>query len=147
MEFDKSKPIQLLELAGVEYVLVRKEKYDELLDKLEALDTALDITRSKSEASQDLLQAMLKGDFTIQQIQEVTKTRSLGGRLKLVRQMRKMDQRKLAEKTGVSQTTISNLENNRISDPSYKSLDALAEALGVPEAAVHPFLDSVKSAR
>ncbi len=60
MEYDKNKSVQLLNLMGQDYVLVRKQTYDQLLDKLEALDTALVITQSREQASQDVLKAMLK---------------------------------------------------------------------------------------
>lgn len=145
MQFNKSKAIQLLELSGVEYVLVRKEKYDELLDELEAVDTALDIARSKSAASQDVLKAMLQGHFSVEQIREVAKTKTLGGRLRLMRKLRNLDQRELAEKTGVSQTTISNLENDRVSEPSFEAIDAIFTSLRVPEGAVYPLLKTLKS--
>jgi DNA-binding XRE family transcriptional regulator len=145
MEFDKSKSVQLLNLAGGEYVLVQKDKYDQLLDKLEALDTALDVARSGAEASQDLLSAVLRGSFTIEQIRELSRTKTLGHRLRVLREIRKLDQRELARKTGMSQTTISNLENDKVSEPSYASLDAIIEVLGLPDRAVYPFLKSLKS--
>jgi DNA-binding XRE family transcriptional regulator len=129
MEYEKNKDIQLLTLSGTEYVLVRRKKYDELLDKLEAIDTALDIARSRTDASEDLLQAMLKGDFSVEQIRNVSTLR----------------QRDLSEKTGVSQATISNLENNRISEPSFQALDAIFQGLDVPGGAVYPLLKSLKS--
>jgi|HubBroStandDraft_6_1064221.scaffolds.fasta_scaffold88378_3 DNA-binding XRE family transcriptional regulator len=145
MEYEKNKDIQLLTLSGTEYVLVRRKKYDELLDKLEAIDTALDIARSRTDASEDLLQAMLKGDFSVEQIRNVSKTKTLGERLRLMREMRNLGQRDLSEKTGVSQATISNLENNRISEPSFQALDAIFQGLDVPGGAVYPLLKSLKS--
>lgn len=145
MEYDKNKAIQLLSLFGHEYVLIRKETYDELLDKLEALDTALDITRSKEQASQDVLKAMLKGNFSVEQIREVAKTKTIGERIRLIRRIRHLNQRKLAEKTGLSQTAISNLENDLISEPSFEALDAIFEGLKVPEGAVYPLLKTRKS--
>lgn len=147
MEYDKNKTIQTLCLFGQDYVLVRKERYDELLDKLEALDTALDITRSKEQASQDILRALLKGDFSLEEIREVTRTKTIGERLGVLRRIRKLDQRALAEKTGLSQTTISNLENDRIADPGFKVLDAIFEGLEVPEGAVYPLLKTYKPTR
>jgi len=144
MEYDKNKAVQLLSLLGQEYVLIRKENYDELLDKLEALDTALDITRSKEQASQDILKAMLTGNFSVEQIREVAKTKTVGERIRLIRRIRNLDQRKLAEKTGLSQTTISNLENDRISEPSFAALDAIFEGLKVPGGAVYPLLKTSK---
>jgi|GraSoi2013_115cm_1033766.scaffolds.fasta_scaffold31539_3 DNA-binding XRE family transcriptional regulator len=144
MEYDKNKSVQLLNLMGQDYVLVRKQTYDELLDKLEALDTALVITQSREQASQDVLKAMLKGNFSVEQIREVAKTKTIGERIRLIRKIRKLDQRKLAEKSGLSQTAISNLENDLISEPSFASLDAVFEGLQVPEGAVYPLLKTTK---
>jgi DNA-binding XRE family transcriptional regulator len=145
MEYDKNKDIQLLNLFGQEYVLSRKANYDELLDKVEALDTALEITRSKERASQEFLKAMLQGKFSVEQIRQVVQTKTLGERLRTVRQIRNMDQHKLAEKTGLSQTTISNLENDRVCEPSFQTLDVIFDTLGVPEGAVYPLLKTLKS--
>ncbi|HEY4742380.1 MAG: helix-turn-helix transcriptional regulator [Candidatus Acidiferrales bacterium] len=140
MEFDKNKTIQLLELFGTEYVLIQKEKYDELLDKLEALDTTLDITRSRADASKDLLKVMLAGAFSAKEIREIAKAKTIGERIRRIREMREMGQRDLADKAGLSQTTISNLENNRVAAPSYAELEAIFTGLGVSEAAVFPVL-------
>lgn len=145
MEYDKDKEIQLVKLLGREYVLVLKDKYDGLLDKLEALDTALDITRSKAEASGDVLEAMLQGAFSVGEIRRLTKAKTLGARLRAMREMRNFGQRELSVKTGVSQTTISNLENNRISEPSFEALDKIFTSLDVPEGAVYPLLKTLKS--
>jgi DNA-binding XRE family transcriptional regulator len=145
MEYDKNKDIQLLNLFGQEYVLSRKANYDELLDRVEALDTALEITRSKERASQEFLKAMLQGKFSVEQIRQVVQTKTLGERLRTVRQIRNMDQHKLAEKTGLSQTTISNLENDRVCEPSFQTLDVIFDTLGVPEGAVYPLLKTLKS--
>ena len=144
MEYDKNKSVQLLNLMGQDYVLVRKQTYDQLLDKLEALDTALVITQSREQASQDVLKATLKGNFSVEQIREVAKTKTIGERIRLIRKIRKLDQRKLAEKSGLSQTAISNLENDLISEPSFASLDAVFEGLQVPEGAVYPLLKTTK---
>jgi DNA-binding XRE family transcriptional regulator len=144
MEYDKNKSVQLLNLMDNEYVLVRKETYDELLDKLEALDTSLVITRSREQASQDVLKAMLKGNFSVEQIREVAKTRTIGERIRLIRKIRNLAQRKLAEKSGLSQTAISNLENDLISEPSFASLDAVFEGLQVPAGAVYALLKTGK---
>jgi DNA-binding XRE family transcriptional regulator len=145
MEYDKEKEIQLLNLMGEEYVLIRKQKYDELLDNLESLDTSLNITRSRADASQDLLEAMLKGNFSPENIRQVARAKTLGSRLRTIREVRKIGQRQLSEKAGVSQTTISNLENDLISEPSFESLDKIFTSLSVPEGAVYPLLKTLKS--
>ena len=145
MEYDKDKEIQLLQLLGTEYVLIRKEKYDELLDNLDSLDTALDITRSKAEASQDVLESMLKGAFPLEAVRRVASATTLGERLRIMREMRNLGQRQLSEKAGVSQTTISNLENDQISEPSFEALDKIFTSLRVPGGAVYPLLKTLKS--
>jgi DNA-binding XRE family transcriptional regulator len=144
MEYDKAKEIQLLNLMGEEYVLVRKEKYDELLDNIESLETSLNITRSRADASHDILDAMLKGTFSPEDIRRVARAKTLGGRLRTIREMRNIGQRKLSEKAGVSQTTISNLENDLISEPSFEALDKIFTSLSVPEGAVYPLLKTLK---
>src|SRR5260370_9222561 len=106
---------------GQDYVLVRKQTYDQLLDKLEALDTALVITQSREQASQDVLKAMLKGNFSVEQIREVAKTKTIGERIRLIRKIRKLDQRKLSKKSGFSKTDISNLEKYLISETCFSS--------------------------
>jgi DNA-binding XRE family transcriptional regulator len=145
MDYDKNKEIQLLNLLGTEYVLIRKEKYDELLDNLDSLDTALNITRSRAEASQDVLKAMLNGAFSAEEIRQVASGKTLGERLRIIREMRELGQRQLSEKAGVSQTTISNLENDLISEPSFEALDKICTSLRVPEGAVYPLLKTLKS--
>ena len=115
------------------------------LDKLEALDTALDITRSRANASKDLLTAMLQEKLSVAQLREIKGAKTIGGRLRLLREMRNLDQRELSDMSGVSQTTISNLENDRVSEPSFASLDALTTSLGVPAGAVYPFIKGVQS--
>jgi len=145
MEYDKNKEIQLLSLSGKEYVLVLKETYDELLDRLESLDTALDITRSKATASHDVLGSLLKGAFSVEEVRQLGQAKTLGERLRTIREMRNLGQRELSEKTGVSQTTISNMENDRISEPSFEALDKIITSLRVPEGAVYPLMKTLKT--
>jgi DNA-binding XRE family transcriptional regulator len=145
MEYNKDKETQLLKLMGREYVLIRKEKYDELLDNLESLDTALNVTRSKAEASRDVLDALLEGSFSLEETRQVAGAKTLGERLRVMREMRNLGQRQLSERAGVSQTTISNLENDRISEPSFEALDKIFTSLRVPEGAVYPLLKTLKS--
>jgi DNA-binding XRE family transcriptional regulator len=145
MEYDKNKEIQLLPMFGKEYVLILKEKYDELLDRLESLDTALNITRSRATASHDVLEGLLKGEFSVEEVQQLRRAKTLGERLRAIREMRNLGQRELSQKAGVSQTTISNMENDRISEPSFEALDKIFASLGVPEGAVYPLLKTLRS--
>ena len=60
MEYEKNKDIQLLTLSGTEYVLVRRKKYDELLDKLTAT------MQQSAEVLGRLTEAELRSPYDIQ---------------------------------------------------------------------------------
>lgn len=51
-------------------------------------------------------------------------------RLKFYREKRKLSQEDLAEKSGVSRVTISNLENDKIPVSKTDTLTKIADALG-----------------
>ncbi len=53
----------------------------------------------------------------------------MGNKLKEVREAARMTQEELAEKSGISRTTISTIENNQNKVTSSKTLLALAKAL------------------
>ena len=55
----------------------------------------------------------------------------MGYRIKEVREQKKMTQEQLAEKSGVSRTTISGLENGKERTTTTKTLMNIARALGV----------------
>ena len=48
---DNRSDIQKIKIEGGDYVLVSAEKYQKLLDKLESLDTALEVQRTRIDAS------------------------------------------------------------------------------------------------
>lgn len=54
----------------------------------------------------------------------------MGYKIKEVREVRKMTQEELAEKSGVSRGTISALENGSVRTTTTKTLFKLAKALG-----------------
>lgn len=67
----------------------------------------------------------------------------LSARLKTIRAMRGLTQRRLAELSGVSRSLISNMERNhyndaRSADPTLSTLYRLAHALHVPPAVLLP---------
>jgi transcriptional regulator with XRE-family HTH domain len=51
--------------------------------------------------------------------------------LREARQRRKMTQDTLAAESGLDQTTISDLETGRNTNPRYRTIEALAKALGI----------------
>lgn len=55
---------------------------------------------------------------------------SVGSRVSYLRQKRAMTQKQLAESSGLSQATITLIENNK-KDPSIKSLSSIASSLDV----------------
>ena len=60
---------------------------------------------------------------------------SLGGRIKSLRAERGLQQRQLAEKAGMTPSTVSQIESGRLT-PSLPTLGKLAGALGVPIASL-----------
>ena len=59
----------------------------------------------------------------------------LGGRIKALRQTRQLQQRQLAEKSGLTPSMVSQIESGKLT-PSLHTLGRLAGALGVPIAAL-----------
>jgi transcriptional regulator with XRE-family HTH domain len=72
---------------------------------------------------------------------ETTKPKHIGRNISRIREMRKMKQEALAVAIGVSQQTISNIENSEIVDDD--KLVAIAEALGVTKEALQNFSEDV----
>lgn len=67
----------------------------------------------------------------------------LGSRVKMIREMQGVSQKKLAERAGISRTLISNLERNiynrnKAADPTLSTIYRLAAALQVPPAQLLP---------
>lgn len=55
----------------------------------------------------------------------------MGYRIKDLREKKRLTQEELAEKSGVSRTTISNLENDSNKTVNTRTLSKIASALGV----------------
>lgn len=55
----------------------------------------------------------------------------MGYRIKELREKKRLTQEELAEKSGVSRTTISNLENDSNKTVNTRTLSKIASALGV----------------
>lgn len=55
----------------------------------------------------------------------------MGYRIKDLREKKRLTQEELAEKSGVSRTTISNLENDSNKTVNTRTLNKIASALGV----------------
>ena len=60
---------------------------------------------------------------------ELTDPANIGGRIKWLRESKKMSQQKLAETVGIKQSTISDIENLRSNSPNAANLMKIAAAL------------------
>jgi ribosome-binding protein aMBF1 (putative translation factor) len=140
MKDDAKKGIQRLTLEGEPYILIRESAYNKLLHRLESLDTALDLQKTKTQAVASLFQSLLQSDLDQSQVRQLVTVNSFGERLRLLRQFRNLKQADLAEKANLEQSVISKLENGKIESPSYETVHNLLAALEVPEGASYTLL-------
>ena len=129
---DPNAQIERIKVEGQDFVLMREKIYFDLLQKIESLDSALDLQRSESEANLNIAGALLRGGYAPAQIDAVLAAPTLGRRIELLRQYGHLNQKQLARKAGVSQTTVSNLENEKISFRTLNRTGKVLSALGVP---------------
>ncbi len=137
---DAQKRIERIKIEGRNYVLMQEPVFQELLLEIESLDSALDIVKSQAEATSTAVKKLLGSKYTREQVDSVFQAPTAGRRLEMLRRFRNMNQAQLAEKAGVSQTTVSNLESDKI---RFRTLDAthrVLSALDVPDAAGFTFL-------
>ena len=87
-----------------------------------------------------MLEVLLEGSLTKDQVGEVLRGRTLGKRLALLRRFRGASQGELADRAGVSQTMISKLENDELQRPSFESIHNILRALEVPDIVTFPLL-------
>jgi len=57
---------------------------------------------------------------------------SLGDNIQVVRKNRRMTQRELENKTGIKREYLSKLENDKLKNPTIKTVAKIAVALNVP---------------
>ena len=63
--------------------------------------------------------------------QKLTKSSSLGKRIKEIRKQKGFTQEQLAIKASVAYTTLTKVENEAIKNPSFKTVVAIAKGLDV----------------
>lgn len=129
---DPSAQIERIKVEGQDFVLMREKIYFDLLQKIESLDSALDLQRSESDANLNIAGALLRGGYAPVQIEVVLAAPTLGRRIELLRQYGQLNQKQLARKAGVSQTTVSNLENDKISFRTLNRTGKVCSVLGIP---------------
>lgn len=57
---------------------------------------------------------------------------TFGSDLRIAREVKKLSLREMEEKTGISNSYLSQLENNKVKEPSPNVLHVIAEAYGIP---------------
>lgn len=130
---DPGEKIQQVTIDGEECVLMRAEAYHNLLQEIESLDSALDLQRAQADANLSVTKKILQGRFTQPQIDEVMRARTAAERVSLMREYRNLNQSELAAEAGVSQTTISNIENGRVQFRGVESARRVFSALGAAD--------------
>jgi transcriptional regulator with XRE-family HTH domain len=131
----KQSGIQQLQIGGVDYVLVRAEKYQELLQELDSMDTAVEVQRTRADASERVAETLLSGHYTPEQMNRIFGAASFGQRLQVLRQVHNLNQEDLAKIADVSQATISKLENDRVENPAFEAVHKVLTGLKIPDAA------------
>lgn len=137
---DPNAQIERIKVEGQDFVLMREKIYFDMLKKIESLDSALDLQRSESEANLNIAGALLRGGYAPPQIEVVLAAPTLGRRIELLRQYGQLNQAQLARKAGVSQTTVSNLENGKISFRTLHRTGKVLSTLGIPPEEIVRFI-------
>lgn len=137
---DPGAQIERLKVEGRDFVLMREKTYFDLLRKIESLDSALDLQRSESEANLNIAGALLRGGYAPSQIETVLAAPTLGRRIELLRRYGRLNQMQLAQKAGVSQTTVSNLEKGKISFRTLHRTGKVLSTLGIPPEEILRFI-------
>lgn len=149
MDIDPRKEVQRLRLGGETYVLVREETYERLLRRLDGLHASLQLQRKRAGVSRDLVDVLVAEKLSPEQVRGILRARSFGERLAILRLSRGLDQAEVAYRAGLSQTLVSNFENNKVRRPSYDAIQRILGALGLPDIASYVLLrkEPVSTAR
>jgi len=149
MGIDHKKEIQRITVEGRVYVLVAEEVYERLLRRLDGLEASREIRQSRSDASFNFVDALINEKLTPAQVRSVLRAPTLGKRLALLRESRRMDQTNLADKAGVSQAAISKLESGETKRPSLELIEKILKGLELPDVLTYALMrnDIAPSAR
>jgi DNA-binding XRE family transcriptional regulator len=137
---DPGQQIERLQIEGRDYVLMRDEVYRQMLHEIESLDSALELQRAQTTANRSLTKSLLRGNYTVEQIRRIVDARTAAERFALMREFRNLNQSELAAEAGVSQTTISNIENGRVQFRGVNSARRVFSALGASDTDIFELL-------
>ncbi|HVB37767.1 MAG TPA: helix-turn-helix transcriptional regulator [Vicinamibacterales bacterium] len=124
--------MQRLTIEGRRYVLISEQRY-EALRRLAALRGQA----GQADPAPGIESMLETSGFDRDQTAHVLASGSFGIRLQRLRRCRELDQVELARLAGVSQTMVSNLENDKVERPSARAVHCLLDALGIPGAAAY----------
>jgi len=149
LKIDSSKPIQRISFGSETYVLVNEKTYEEILRRMDSMQAALEIQKSRIHASYNFVDALTEQKLTPEQVRGVLHAPTLGKRLAVLREAREMGQVELAEKAGVSQAAISKLETGETKRPSLELIEKVLAALDLPDVLTYALTrsDSVPQTR
>lgn len=140
MVADPKKEVQRITLGGRAYVLVAEETYERLLRRLDGLEASREIQQSRSDASFNFVNVLIKEKLAPEQVRRVLHAPTLGKRLAVLRECRGMAQIDLAKKSDVSQAAISKLESGETKRPSVELIERILEALELPDVLTYALL-------
>lgn len=133
IKIDPHKQIQRISFGNETYVLVAEKTYEEILRRMDGMQAALEIQKSRTHASYNFVDALTQQKLTPGQVRGVLHARSLGKRLAVLREARGLGQVELAEKAGVSQAAISKLESGETKRPSLELIEKVLAGLDLPD--------------
>jgi DNA-binding XRE family transcriptional regulator len=141
---DPAQRIERLQIEGRDYVLMRVEIFQQMLQEIESLDSALELQRAQTDANRTVTRSLLRGNYTIEQIRQIVDARRAADRFALMRAFRNLNQSELAAEAGVSQTTISNIENGRVQFRGVNSARRVFSALGASDSEIFELLSETE---
>ena len=148
MGINHNKEIQRITVEGRIYVLVAEAVYEQLLRRLDGLEASREIRQSRADASFNFVDALINEKLTPDQVRNVLRAPTLGKRLAVLRESRRMDQTELADRAGVSQAAISKLESGETKRPSLELIENILKGLELPDVLTYALIrkDVVPSA-
>lgn len=141
---DPAQQIERLQIEGRDYVLMRVEIFQQMLQEIESLDSALELRRAQTDANRTVTRSLLRGNYTTEQIGQIVDARTAADRFALMRAFRNLNQSELAAEAGVSQTTISNIENGRVQFRGANSARRVFSALGAADSEIFELLSETE---
>jgi DNA-binding XRE family transcriptional regulator len=141
---DPAQQTERLQIEGRDYVLMRVEIFQQMLQEIESLDSALELQRAQTDANRTVTRSLLRGNYTAEQIRQIVDARTAADRFAPMGAFRNLNQPELAAQAGVNQTTISNIENGRVQFRAVNSARRVFSALGASDPEIFELLSETE---